>query len=85
MDQAPGESVQLGIEPESVVQVRRALAEMVRGNPTGEAAVAGFTDWEAILAFERIWAVAIGDDQAADRREPPTDRREPEPDRHPQH
>jgi hypothetical protein len=69
------EPVQLGIEPETVVQVRRALAEMVRGNPIGEAAVAGFSDWEAIEAFERMWAVAIGRDEVADHPDPVREQR----------
>jgi hypothetical protein len=75
MADGPGEPVQLGIDPETVVQVRRALAEMVHGNPIGEAAVAGFTDWEAIEAFERMWAVAIGRDAAVDQSDPAADQR----------
>ncbi len=51
--------VQLNIDAASVAVARRELKEIVRGNPIAEAAVEGFSDWEAIEALERMWAVAL--------------------------
>ncbi len=57
-------SVQLEIDPLSVATARRELRSIVAGNAIAEAAVAGFSDWEAVRALERMWGVALGADQA---------------------
>ena len=46
----------------SVAAARRELRSLVRGNPIAEAAVVGFSDWEAVRALERMWSVALSDD-----------------------
>jgi hypothetical protein len=67
--------VQLPIDPESVRVARRALAEIVRGNPIAEAALEGFSDWEAVEALERIWAVGLEPDRAENEPDPAEDER----------
>lgn len=59
MSQRNEKPVQLSIDPASVAVAKRELKEIVRGNPIAEAAVDGFSDWEAIEALERMWAVAL--------------------------
>ena len=54
--------VQLDIDAASVATARRELRSLVRGNQIAEAAVAGFSDWEAVQALERMWSVALGGD-----------------------
>ena len=44
----------LSIDPRSVAAAREELRAMVRGVPIGEAAVAGFSDWQVIEAIERL-------------------------------
>ena len=72
--------VQLSIDAESVAAARKELQAITRGNPLAEAAVAGFSDWEAVEALERMWAVALGADQedegpAPSTEEEPSERR----------
>lgn len=62
MDHAKETAVQLDIDAASVATARRELRSLVRGNPIAEAAVAGFSDWEAVQALERMWSVALGGD-----------------------
>jgi hypothetical protein len=71
-DRKPG---QLPIDPESVRVARRTLADIVRGNPIAEAALEGFSDWEAIEALERLWAVGLEPDRAGDEPDPAEDER----------
>ena len=44
------------IDPTSVADYRVQLREMARGVPIAEAAVEGFTDWQGVVAMERLWA-----------------------------
>jgi hypothetical protein len=44
------------IDPKSVAKARAELREIVKGIPVAEAAVAGFSDWQAIEALERLEA-----------------------------
>jgi hypothetical protein len=46
------------IDPKSVAQARADLQAIVKGIPIAEAAVEGFSDWEAIEGLERLWAAA---------------------------
>jgi hypothetical protein len=62
--------LQLRIDPESVRQSRRELAQIVRGNPIAEAALEGFSDWEVVEALERMWAVGLEPDRAEDEPDP---------------
>jgi hypothetical protein len=71
-DRKPG---QLPIDPESVRVARQTLADIVRGNPIAEAALEGFSDWEAIEALERLWAVGLAPDRAGDEPDPAEDER----------
>jgi hypothetical protein len=67
--------MQLRIDPESVRQSRRELAQIVRGNPIAEAALEGFSDWEVVEALERMWAVGLEPDRAEDEPDPAEDER----------
>jgi hypothetical protein len=67
--------LQLRIDPESVRQSRRELAQIVRGNPIAEAALEGFSDWEVVEALERMWAVGLEPDRAEDEPDPAEDER----------
>jgi hypothetical protein len=62
--------MQLRIDPESVRQSRRELAQIVRGNPIAEAALEGFSDWEVVEALERMWAVGLEPDRAENEPDP---------------
>jgi hypothetical protein len=46
------------IDPTSVADYRVQLREMARGVPTVEAAIEGFSDWQVVVAMERLWAAA---------------------------
>jgi hypothetical protein len=72
MDKTKRPAVQINIDPVSVATARRELRSMARGNEIAEAAVAGFSDWEAVRALERMWSVALGDN--ADVRQRAQDR-----------
>ena len=67
--------MQLRIDPESVRQSRRELAQIVRGNPIAEAALEGFSDWEVVEALERMWAVGLEPDRAGNDPDPAEDER----------
>jgi hypothetical protein len=67
--------MQLRIDPESVRQSRRELAQIVRGNPIAEAALEGFSDWEVVEALERMWAVGLEPDRAENEPDPAEDER----------
>lgn len=67
--------MQLRIDPESVRQSRRELAQIVRGNPIAEAALEGFSDWEVVEALERMWAVGLEPDRAENEPDPAEDKR----------
>jgi|SoimicmetaTmtLPB_FD_contig_31_94365_length_334_multi_3_in_0_out_0_1 hypothetical protein len=75
MRDANRKHLQLRIDPESVRQSRRELAQIVRGNPIAEAALEGFSDWEVVEALERMWAVGLEPDRAEDEPDPAEDER----------
>ncbi len=49
------------IDPASVAATRAELLKIVRGNSIAEAAVEGFSDWEAVEAMERLLTVATSE------------------------
>jgi hypothetical protein len=69
--------VRLRIDPESVRHARQALAEIVRGNAIAEAALEGFSDWEAVEALERMWAVGLEPDRGEDEPDRAASERDP--------
>ncbi len=53
---ASGKHSRFGIDPKSVAKARAELRAIVKGVPVAEAALAGFSDWQAIEALERLQA-----------------------------
>jgi hypothetical protein len=56
MDAERRKAARFSIDPESVAEARAELREIVKGIPVAEAAVEGFSDWQAIEAMERLHA-----------------------------
>src|SRR4051794_11670742 len=45
------------LEPDAVADYREQLRAMAAGIPIAEAGIEGFSDWQVVMAIERLWAL----------------------------